>query len=118
MTATYKVELSFLAEQDVYEDGCQNVFGAEWQEVREFATLSEVKEFVKDQTYSGYEYLEYDDYLKKYVTSYMTTDDNCGEMTASEMQQWKDGKINGWCVMVDLRVSKFTPKIVGNIKFN
>ena len=116
--ATYKVNMTFLAEKDVYDDGCTGDFGAEWSETREFATLAEVKEFVKDNCYSGYEYLEYDSYLKRYDTSYMTTDDNMGEMSPSELQQWKDGKINGWVVMVSVTVEKFTPKLIGNVKFN
>ena len=117
-TATYKVTMTFSAVKDDWENGETGQYGSEWQEVREFKTLREVKEFVKDNSYSGYDYIEYDDYMKYYITSYMTTDDNMGEMTPSEYKQWKNGEINGWCINTDILVQKFTPKTIGNIKFN
>ena len=117
-TATYKVEMAFSAVKDDYNNGETGEFGSDWHESEEFATLAEVKEFVKDRVYSGYEYLEYDSDNKRYVTSYMTTDDNQGEMYESELKAWKKGEINGWSVMCDVTVKKFTPKIIGNVKFN
>jgi hypothetical protein len=117
-TAMYKVVATFSAVKDDYELGETGEYGADWTETREFATLPEVKEFIKDNTYSGYEYIEYDDYLKRYVTAYTTTDDNEGEMDEDERKQWVKGEINGWTVNCDITVQKFTPKTIGNIKFN
>jgi conjugal transfer/entry exclusion protein len=118
MSAIYKVEIAFLALKDEWENGETGEYGASWDESREFESLAEVKEFVEENTYSGYDYIEYDNYLKRYVTSYTTTDDNQGEMTESERKQWQAGEINGWTVSCDITVKKFTPKIIGNIKFN
>lgn len=118
MKATYKVTISFLAEKDDYNEGLTGDIGASWTEVAEFRTLKEVKEFVRDWTYSGYNYIEYDTYLKRYITAYQTTDENVGEMSEREMQAWKDGEINGWTVSCDITVQKLTPKIIGNVKFN
>lgn len=118
MKAIYKVTLSFLAEKDDFNEGLTGDVGASWVEVEEFRTLKEVKEFVKDWTYSGYEYIEYDTYLKRYVTAYTTTDDNQGEMSENERKQWQNGEINGWTVNCDITVEKYTPKIIGNVKFN
>lgn len=116
--AIYKVEMTFLASKDDWENGETGEYGSQWEESQEFETLQEVKEFVKDNTYSGYEYIEYDDYLKRYVTAYTTTDDNQGEMSKQEHEQWEKGEINGWAVNIDIIVKKFTPKLIGNIKFN
>lgn len=114
----YKVDMTFLTAKDEWENGETGEYGTEWSESEEFETLEEVKEFVKDRTYSGYEYIEYDSYLKRYTTAYTATDNNDGEMSDSEKEQWKKGEINGWSVMCDIVVKKFTPKIIGNIKFN
>lgn len=117
-TAMYKVTINFSAEKDEYQNGCTGEFGADWQEVREFSTLKEVKEFVKDQVYSGYDYIEYDEYNKAYRTVYTATDENMGDMTNQEVKDWKAGKINGWCIDCQIKVEKYTPKTIGNIKFN
>jgi hypothetical protein len=116
--AIYKVDMTFLAAKDDYNDGETGEYGSSWEESKEFNALAEVKQFVKDQTYSGYEYIEYDNYLKRYTTAYMTTDENTGEMYESEKEAWERGEINGWNIMVDFTVKKFTPKLIGNIKFN
>ena len=116
--AIYKVEMTFLAAKDNWEEGETGEYGASWEEAREFSTLTDVKQFVKDNTYSGYEYIEYDEYLKRYVTAYTTTDENEGEMSENEKELWKKGEINGWTVNCDITVKKFTPKLIGNIKFN
>lgn len=117
-TATYKVTMTFSAEKDEFKNGCTGEYGTEWQETEEFATLTEVKEFVKDRVYSGYEYIEYDEYNKNYVTAYHAADENNGEMTEQETKDWKAGKINGWYTYCQIKVEKYTPKIIGNIKFN
>jgi hypothetical protein len=114
----YKVDMTFLTAKDEWENGETGEYGAEWHLSDEFKTLTEVKEYVKEQTYSGYEFIEYDGYLKRYTTAYTTTDDNDGEMSENEHKQWENGEINGWTVMCDITVKKFTPKIIGNIKFN
>ena len=117
-TAMYKVIATFSAVKDDYELGETGECGSGWTMTEEFNSLPEVKEFIKDNTYSGYNYIEYDDYLKKYVTAYTTTDDNMGEMSEQERKQWVNGKINGWTVDCNITVQKFTPKTIGNIKFN
>lgn len=114
----YKVYMTFSAVKDDWKYGETDEYGANWDLSQEFATLPEVKEFVKENTYSGYEYIEYDEYLKRYTTSYMTTDENEGEMTDLEHEQWKQGDISGWSVQCDITVKKYTPKLIGNIKFN
>jgi hypothetical protein len=114
----YKVDMTFLTAKDDFENGETGEWGSDWQESEEFSTLKEVKEFVKDRVYSGYEYIEYDPEYKRYITAYMTTDDNQGEMYENERKQWQEGKINGWNVMCDFTVKKFTPKLIGNVKFN
>lgn len=116
--AIYKVDMTFLAAEDEWENGETGEYGASWQESQEFETLAEVKEFVRDRTYSGYEYIEYDSYLKRYTTAYTATDENDGEMSDSEKQAWQRGEINGWTIMCDFTVKKFTPKTIGNVKFN
>ncbi len=116
--ATYKVDMAFLANKDDYEQGYTGEYGASWEESAEFETLKEVKEFVKNRVYSGYEYIEYDSENKWYRTGYLATDENEGEMSKTESIQWKKGKINGWSVNVDITIKKFTPKIIGNVKFN
>lgn len=116
--AIYKVNMTFLAAKDVYGEGETGDYGAEWQFSEEFSNLNGVKDFVKSHTYSGYEYIEYDSCLKCYLTAYMATDENMGEMSKSESEQWKRGEINGWYTTVNIQVQKFTPKIIGNIKFN
>ena len=45
-TAMYRVTINFSAEKDKYNNGCTGEYGADWQEVEEFGTLQEVKEFV------------------------------------------------------------------------
>lgn len=114
----YKVNMTFSAVKDDYEEGQTDEYGAFWEESKDFDSLQEVKEFVKENTYSGYDYIEYDEYLRAYKTAYMTTDENNGDMSESESEQWKKGEINGWCVDIDITVKKFTPKLIGNIKFN
>ena len=114
----YKVIATFSTAKDDYEQGETGEYGTSWDITEEFETLAEVKQFVKDNTYSSYQYIEYDDYLKRYLTAYTTTDENEGEMSENELKQWKAGKINGWTVDCRFLVQKFTPKTIGNIKFN
>ena len=116
--AIYKVEITFLANKDDFENGYTGEYGTEWQESKEFTTLKEVKQFVKDNTYSGYKYIEYDEFNKNYRTSYLTDDNNQGEMYKTDVEKWKRGEINGWSVDCEITVKKYTPKIIGNIKFN
>jgi hypothetical protein len=114
----YKLKMYFMTEKDIWKEGCTGEYGTEWQEIREFDKLKDLKEFVKDNTYSSYKYIEFDDYNKNYITSYMATDENIGEMTKQEMHDWKRGKINGWVVNCDITIEKYDPKRVNNIKFN
>ena len=116
--AIYKVDMTFLAEQDDFNSGLTGKYGSQWHETEEFETLAQVKKFVKDRVYSGYEYIEYDSYLKQYTTSYLTTDDNGGELSLEESKAWKRGEMNAWAVTCGITVLKFTPKIIGNVKFN
>lgn len=114
----YRLKMDFTTEKDNWENGCTGEYGTEWQEVREFSDLKDLKEFVKDNTYGGYKYIEFDDYNKNYITSYMATDENVGEMTEQELKDWKANKINGWTVDCFIAVEKYDPKKVNNIKFN
>src|SRR3954471_5226845 len=108
-TAMYKVIATFSAVKDDYKQGELGELGADWEMTEEFKTLAQVKDFVRDNTYSGYNYIEYDDFLKRYATGYTTTDENTGEMTDSERKLWEQGKINGWFVDCQFQVEKFTP---------
>lgn len=113
----YKVKMYFQAVKDDYEQGETSEYGASWEEVKEYETLEDVKEFVKDNTYSGYEYIEFDEFNDYYITSYMTNDDNEGEMLEEEVKQWKNGKINGWRVSIDIIIEEYTPKRLNDIEF-
>lgn len=114
----YRLKMDFTTEKDDFKNGCTGEYGTQWQEIREFDKLKDLKEFVKDNTYSGYKYIEFDDYNKNYITSYMATDENVGEMTEQESKDWKANKINGWVVDCFIAVEKYDPKKVNNIKFN
>jgi hypothetical protein len=113
----YKVKLYFNTAKDDWENGETGEYGASWTDSRECQTLEEVKEFVKDNTYSGYEYIEFDEFNDFYITAYTTTDENDGEMDKTEKDAWKKGEINGWTVSVDIIVEEYKPKRLNNLEF-
>ena len=113
----YKLKMYFNTVKDDYEQGELNEYGTSWEEVKEYELLDDVKEFIRNNTYSAYDYIEYDEYNDFYRTAYTATDDNNGEMSASEHEQWKQGKINGWTVDIDIIIEEYTPQRLNNVDF-
>lgn len=109
----------FNTAKDDYEQGEIGEHGTSWENIREFGTLKEVKEFIRDNTYSGYDYIEqHEEEEGRYRTAYTTTDANEGEMTPRETEDWKAGKINGWTVDCDITVQHIVLSPVKDIKFD
>lgn len=108
----YKLVMYFNADKDVFDEGLTGETGACWDIEKLFDTIDELKAFVKDETYSGYDYIEQDEDTEgTYRTAYTTTDDNMGEMNKQELEDWKAGKINGWYVDISFTVDEleYTP---------
>jgi hypothetical protein len=114
----YKLTMYFNTEKDDWENGLTGESGAYWMIDEVFSTLEQVKECIKDNTYSGYGYIEQDEDVEgTYRTAYITTDDNMGEMDEQELENWKAGKINGWTVDISFTVGRVEYTAVPDINF-
>lgn len=115
---SYKAMIFFDATEDIYEHGEQpDSPGASWEETLTAKTKKELKEKIAEVTFNDWKFIEQDDineyeHATEYWTSYLTTDDNDGKASDSEVALWKQGKLRLWAVHCHILVNEVTKKKV------
>lgn len=109
----YKAVIYFEAEVDDFEQGLTGEYGASWTEEFTTKTKEELRERISYTTNTKWEDIEQEDIndypnASEYHTSYLTNEDNEGEASAEEVEEWKQGKLKLWAVNCHILVSKVT----------
>ena len=109
----YKAHIYFTAYEDDYEDGQSISADNSWDEVFTADTQSELRNKILEATYSKWEDLndeqmnEYD-WATEYSTSYLTNEENQGDASEREIEEWKQGKTRLWAIDCHILVTKVT----------
>lgn len=114
MKTMYKAIIYFDRVEDDYEQG-ELERGTSWTETFTADTKSELRNKVLEATYSKWAYLSDEqinnyDWCTEYHTSYLANAENVGNVSKSEVEQWKLGKLELWAVNCHILVTEVTEK--------
>lgn len=109
----YKAIIHFDATEDDYEDGEIGGVVNSWEETLTAKTQSELRNKVLGATYSKWEDLDDDqmneyDWCTEYHTSYLANEDNQGDASESEIEDWRQGKTRLFAITCQILVTEVT----------
>lgn len=109
----YKATIYFEANEDKYDEGQSLAIVNSWDETLLADTQSELRNKILEATYSKWgdlndEQMNEYDWCTEYQTSYLANEDNEGEATPSEIEQWRKGNIKLYAINCHILVTKVT----------
>lgn len=111
-----RATIRFSAYEDNYAEGEDTRCVNSWEGTVEASTADELKQLIVASTYQDEWNLanfddeqihEYSD-MTEYHTSYLAPEDNVGDASKSQMDEWKQGKLRLWAIHCDILVSEIT----------
>lgn len=110
----YKAQIEFIAYEDSYEQGELEQVNI-WEETLLADTQSELRNKILDATYSKWEDLDEEqmneyDWCTEYHTSYLANENNEGDASEEEIEQWKLGKLKLYAINCHILVTEVTEK--------
>lgn len=110
---TYQAKIDYDAYKDDYNEGQDLGCVNSWQETIAADTQSELRNKVLEATYSKWQDLDNEqlneyDWCTEYHTSYLANADNEGEATPSEIEAWKQGKLDLYAINCHILVTEVT----------
>ena len=114
MNESYKAVIYFDAIEDNYNDGEIGGIVNSWTETLEAPTTEELKQKIVDATYQE-DFTTIDDeqineyeHATEYHTSYLADDNNQGDASDQQIEQWRAGKLRLWAIRCHILVTKLT----------
>lgn len=112
---SYKATIYFDAYVDDYEQGQELQSVNYWTDTIEKDTTEELKKAICEATYSKWDDITYEDIneypqASEYWTSYLADEDNQGDASASQVEQWKQGKLTLYAINCHILVSEVIEK--------
>lgn len=109
----YKAKIYFQAVEDSYENGQELGVDNSWEETLYADTQSELRNKVLEATYSKWADIDDDQmneygWCTEYHTIYLANEDNQGDATSQEVEEWKQGKLKLWAITCHILVTKIT----------
>ena len=111
----YKAQIEFISREDDYQEGELLETSSSWNETLIADTKEKLRERISEITYSKWENIsdeqinEYD-WCTEYHADYLANEDNNGEASEREIEQWKLGKIKLYGVSCHILVTQITEK--------
>lgn len=109
----YKAVICFEAIEDDYEQGEIGRSVNSWDETLTAETQSELRNKILKATYSKWVDLDDDqaneyDWCTEYHTSYLADENNEGDASLGQIEQWKKGKLRLYAVNCHILVTETT----------
>ncbi len=109
----YKASILFESAPSSYEHGEDTEISNNWEDSAEFKTKDELKKWICEQCYTDWDLINHDDaneydWASEYWAGYMTDEQNMGEASKTQLEQWEAGKLALWAVHCHILVSEVT----------
>lgn len=109
----YKAEIEFLAYEDDYNEGEVSGIVNSWNQTITADTKANLRNEICDATYSKWEDIDGDqmneyDHATEYHTSYLANEDNQGDASESEIEEWKKGELKLYAINCHILVTEVT----------
>lgn len=111
MKTTYKATIHFEAYEDDYEQGELDHVNS-WVDTIERDTQAELKQAIIEATYQNDfstiddEQMNGYDWATEYHTSYLADEDNQGDASESQIEEWKKGELKLYAINCHILVTK------------